>query len=211
MKYPFLILFCISYLLGGCGRKESSPDIQNGDLIFVSAGNSELSRAINDVTQTGEATSYTHMGIVEVNDKGIWVIHSAPEKGVSRESLDDFKKGDGETQRQLVLYRVIDTGYYPVKEAVVRANLLVGSPYNSTYIMEDTGYYCSEFIYAIFSTSDLFSLNPMTFKDPESGETLPAWKEHYAKMGIPVPEGKPGCNPNGMAANTKLRKVGVVE
>ena len=76
--------------------------------------------------------------------------------------------------------------------------------------MSDPGFYCSEYIYLIFSGDSIFKLNPMTFKDPQSGQLLPGWKEHYNKLGIPVPEGEPGCNPNGLAASEKLENLGML-
>jgi hypothetical protein len=29
-------------------------------------------------------------------------------------------------------------------------------------------------------------------------------------MGLEIPEGQPGCNPNGMAASGKLKKLGEI-
>jgi hypothetical protein len=51
----------------------------------------------------------------------------------------------------------------------------------------------------------------MTFKDPETGKFLPGWIKHYQKLGIPVPEGEPGCNPNGLASSDKLKPIGVLK
>ena len=50
----------------------------------------------------------------------------------------------------------------------------------------------------------------MTFKNPQTGEFLAGWVDHYKKLGIPVPEGEPGCNPNGMAASDKIEMTGEV-
>jgi hypothetical protein len=36
---------------------------------------------------------------------------------------------------------------------------------------------------------------PMTFKDPETKQLMPVWKDYYKKLGVPVPEGKQGINP----------------
>jgi len=51
-------------------------------------------------------------------------------------------------------------------------------------------------------------MNPMTFKDPKTGNFYPTWVEYYQKMGLEVPEGMPGCNPNGLAASEKLERLG---
>jgi hypothetical protein len=44
----------------------------------------------------------------------------------------------------------------------------------------------------------------MTFKAPGSDETLPAWREYFAKLGIDVPEGQPGINPGGISRSPVL-------
>jgi hypothetical protein len=35
--------------------------------------------------------------------------------------------------------------------------------------------------------------------------------EYYQKMGLEIPEGLPGCNPNGLAASGKLELIGEIE
>jgi hypothetical protein len=50
----------------------------------------------------------------------------------------------------------------------------------------------------------------MTFKDPETGKFFPTWVDYYQKMEIEIPEGLPGCNPNGLAASEKLERVGKI-
>jgi hypothetical protein len=51
----------------------------------------------------------------------------------------------------------------------------------------------------------------MTFKDPATGGYYPGWVDYYAKLGVAIPEGEPGCNPNGMAASAKLECLGVYQ
>ena len=60
----------------------------------------------------------------------------------------------------------------------------------------------------MFEKDALFELNPMTFIDPATGEFDKTWIAHYRKLGIPIPEGEPGCNPNGLAASDKLEFLG---
>jgi hypothetical protein len=33
---------------------------------------------------------------------------------------------------------------------------------------------------------------------------------HYQKLGIHIPEGELGCNPNGLASSEKLERMGVL-
>jgi len=51
----------------------------------------------------------------------------------------------------------------------------------------------------------------MTFKDIETNDFHPGWIEHYDKLGIEIPEGLPGCNPNGMAASENLILLGEIK
>ena len=47
----------------------------------------------------------------------------------------------------------------------------------------------------------------MTFKDPLTGLFHDGWIEHYKNLGIEIPEGQPGCNPNDMSKNKKLKFI----
>ena len=69
--------------------------------------------------------------------------------------------------------------------------------------------YCSELVHASFLQDDgtpIFSAKPMTFKDPE-GETDPYWTEYYARLGVPIPEGEPGTNPNDLSRDPVLQEI----
>lgn len=68
----------IVMFLMACEQKQANMEIRTGDILFRGSLNSELSKAINSVTQTHKATQYTHMGIVEVLDSMVWVYHAAP-------------------------------------------------------------------------------------------------------------------------------------
>jgi hypothetical protein len=57
----------------------------------------------------------------------------------------------------------------------------------------------------------VFELEPMTFKDPQTGQTLPTWQEYFEKLGVDIPEGKPGINPGGISCSTALTIVYTAE
>lgn len=186
---------------------ELPVQLRNGDLLFCGASSGKLSRAIDEVTQTGHETHFSHIALIEMNGTETCVLHAAPEKGVVREPLGQFLS-DHTEYTQIVVYRLKDELNLNLAEALRKANGFIGQEYNFSYILEDKGMYCSEFIYEIFASDSVFQLNPMTFKNPVSGEFSAGWIDHYAKLGIEIPEGLPGCNPNGMAASDKLRNVG---
>lgn len=72
-------------------------------------------------------------------------------------------------------------------------------PYDHAYMLDNGRWYCSELLTEAFPLG-LFPYQPMTFKDPGTGAFLPAWEAHYAQLGIPIPEGALGNNPNSLYA-----------
>lgn len=212
MKY----LICVWVLLLSVFASEAqySPDelnldLQTGDLLFCSPTSGPLSKAIDQATQTGQDTHYDHIGIVDIQNDTVYVLHSAPKKGVCRETMSQFFISYQE-KVTIGIYRLNDQFLKAVPPAIQKAYALLGQPYNYSYILKDPGLYCSEYIYEIFAADSIFTLNQMTFKDPKTGQFLAGWTDHYKKLGIPVPEGEPGCNPNGMAASEKMEMVGEV-
>ena len=190
--------------LWACTNKQANMEIRTGDILFRGSLDSELSKAINAVTQTKMSTQYTHMGIAEVVDSAVWVYHAAPGKGVCRELLAEFHYPDGSESTIVGVYRVHDRFHDNIPHSIHRAKQLIGQSYNKTYILADEGYYCSEYIYHIWAGDSVFQLEPMTFKKPGTDFFHEGWINHYHKLGIDIPEGKPGCNPNGMSASDNL-------
>ncbi|HEY3390264.1 MAG TPA: YiiX/YebB-like N1pC/P60 family cysteine hydrolase, partial [Prolixibacteraceae bacterium] len=188
---------------------ELNLDLQTGDLLFCSPTSSALSKAIDQATQTGNETHFDHIGIVDIKNDTVYVLHAAPKKGVCRESLAQFFFSYKE-KVTISIYRLNDKYAKAIPAAIKKGYTLLRQPYNYSYIIKDKGLYCSEYIYEIFAADSIFTLNPMTFKDPQTGQFLAGWVDHYKKLGIPIPEGEPGCNPNGMAASDKIELTGEV-
>ena len=78
-------------------------------------------------------------------------------------------------------------------------------------MMDNDSLYCSELIYlSALRANDgtpIFMLNPMTFKDPDTGDFNPAWVEYYKKLGVKIPEGELGINPGGISLSDKINIV----
>ncbi|MFY9150658.1 MAG: YiiX/YebB-like N1pC/P60 family cysteine hydrolase [Prolixibacteraceae bacterium] len=209
MKLFNILILMVSVLAGNAQNNPSDFNISlcSGDLLFCSTTSGTLSKAIDEVTQTEIETHFSHIGIIEIQNDTVWVLHSAPKKGVCRETIGKFLFPEKEKITATV-YRLKNSFQNTIPEALKKAQTYLGQEYNYSYILEDEGVYCSEFIYEIFASDSIFMLNPMTFKNPETGRFIAGWTDHYQKLGIPVPEGKPGCNPNGMAASEKLERLG---
>lgn len=201
----YLIIPLALALLSACSNK-SDFALKDGDMLFLVAADSGLSQAINEVTEHDSIRSYSHQGLLQIERNDTFVWHSAPGKGVVRERLNTFQQSESGALREMHVYRLHDTMSKHLPVIWKRAKVLLGKPYNETYIMEDDGYYCSEFVYALYSTYSVFELKPMKFGD-ENGQVPQAWIDHYSKLGIQIPEGKPGCNPNGMAASASLTRI----
>jgi cell wall-associated NlpC family hydrolase len=184
-------------------------DLRQGDLIFCGATATPLSQAIDQSTQTSNQTHFDHVGIVEITGDTSWIIHAAPKKGVCRETLSSFVYGDS-NHSELVVYRLRNVTAQRLTLALSEARNHLGAPYKYSYRLKDPGFYCSEFIYFIFKSDSVFLLKPMSFKDSNSGTYIPEWVIHYKKLGIHIPEGELGCNPNGLASSVKLKRMGIL-
>lgn len=181
--------------------------IQSGDLIFIGNSSSLLSSAIDKVTKTSLQTSYSHMGIISIEGNTTYVYHSNSYNGVCKELLDTFRLKNGTSNDSSYIYRIKDLTPLQINNALIVAKTHLGKPYNRTYILEDEGFYCSEYIYTLFEKDSIFELIPMTFKNPGTDEFNEIWTKHYQELGIEIPEGLPGCNPNGMAENKRLELI----
>lgn len=196
--------------LFACTQSEPKIKLQSGDLLFRGTTTGKISEAIDKVTQTSGATHFSHVGLVEITDSGIRVLHADPESGTCGISLEKFLHPEGDSVL-VVAYRLKEEWQKTIPSALTNAKQLLGRPYNFSYILTDTAHYCSEFVYLAFASDSVFRLEPMTFKDPKTNDFFPTWVEYYQKMGLEIPEGQPGCNPNGMAASTKLERIGPIK
>lgn len=206
-KQIVLFLSLIGFL--ACTPTSRPIQLHSGDLLFRGASSENISQAIDKVTQTSAETHFSHVGLVEILDSGVYVLHASPVGGSCEVSLKVFlhPKGDSVT---VIAYRLKDPWQNSIPHAIIKAKQMLGKPYNFSYIMTDTSHYCSEFVYLAFAEDSVFELNPMTFKDPKTHDFYPTWVDYYQKMGIEIPEGLPGCNPNGLAASNKLERLGSI-
>lgn len=181
---------------------------QQGDLLFVGAKREDLSGAINRVTQREENTAFDHVALVEVCDGMVYLIHATGEKGTIREPLHHYLRRRLPEKPALSIFRLKDDHQPCIPDAINEAKKWLGRPYNWSYVLNDSSIYCSDLLERAFRSCNLFKLEPMTFKNPETDAFDAYWIRYYGQLGIPVPEGQPGCNPNGLAASDRLLFVG---
>ncbi|MGG1921165.1 YiiX/YebB-like N1pC/P60 family cysteine hydrolase [Chryseobacterium sp. NRRL B-14798] len=204
------LLYGLMLLLVQCNNNVSvsTIDLKNGDLLFVTAKETGLSGAINNVTQKQKTASFDHIGILQKEGLKMFVLHAAPKGGSQRQALKDFIKDQKEEGQDVIVYRLKPEFRKAIPEAVKKANSMLGKPYNFNYILDENSYYCSDFVERAFRDEHIFKLEPMTFIDPKTGKTNTFWEEFYTKKNLKVPEGEPGCNPNGLAGSDKLERIG---
>ncbi len=206
-KSVLLFLFFLTL----CCKTYNTSILENGDLLFVPAVETGLSGAINNVTQTERKTSYDHIGIVKKESDHLYVLHAAPKGGSQKQKINHFLKEQTKLGQKIDVYRLKAEYKVSIPNSVAKAESLVGKPYNFNYILDDHSYYCSDFVERAFRDHEIFALEPMTFVDPKTNKTNAFWEKWYQDKNLKVPEGEPGCNPNGLAASEKLNKIGELQ
>ena len=176
--------------------------LRSGDLIFV---------GLPSDTQAGEDSMSS--AIAEVADDGVWIIDATLRHGVDRHPLDtfltDFTRHDGSYPAFLVK-RLKDPGR--AAECIQKAKAFLGEPYDSVFLADNGAHYCSELVRDSYRSADggyLFEQQPMNWKN-DQGEIPAYWERLFAGMGMAVPQGEPGTNPQEMARSALLRDVDVV-
>ncbi len=199
----------------------SSFVLQPGDLLFQDLDAGPLCDAIEEVTVGCNGGHFTHVGVVcqreprnqsagSASAPGDCLVLEAVSEGVRVIPLGQFleRSKDAQNSPKVVVGR-LKTEHQPLVPAAVEYGLsLAGRPYDRVFEIGNDAYYCSELIFEMFAHANgsepVFHLQPMTFKDPDSGATLPVWAEYFDQQGVPVPEGRPGINPGGISRSPRI-------
>lgn len=181
-----------------------TPNLKNGDLLFINVHCGPMCEAINAVTEGFEGNVFNHVGMVYSNNNQDFYVYEAISKGVVKTPLNDF------LNRIDVVYKgsIKEPYEHLIPLAAQFCESQLGVPYDNDFIYDNGKYYCSELLYDAFLAANhneaFFQLFPMTYKEPDSDQFFPVWMEHFAQQGIEIPEGKPGCNPGGMSLDEKI-------
>lgn len=213
-RVPVLVAFLLA---SGCSSPQRSGHecfaLQPGDLLFQDLDGSPFCDAIEKVTQGYGGADLTHVGIVTQNADGEIVVLEAVEEGVVATSLDTFlgRSLDEHGKPKVLVGRLNQQYQHLIQSALVAAEALMGRPYDDVFDIDNDAYYCSELVYLCFRNANngtpIFELRPMTFLDPDTQETFPAWKDYFSELGVPIPEGRPGLNPGSISRSPVLRIV----
>ena len=204
---PFLKLSAQDIILQ---TKVEKTRLKSGDLIFQNLSCGPLCDAINAVTQGYQDRKFSHMGMVYLKGDSILIIEAAG-KDVHLTPLSIFLAKSKDSH----LVGRLKQAYTPlIPQAIAFTMKHMGDPYDDQYLYNNGKYYCSELIYDAFKSANseqpVFTMFPMTYKQPSSSAYFPVWQAYFDKIGIPVPEGQPGCNPGGISLSDKLEMLGVL-
>jgi hypothetical protein len=196
-------LYIKLFLLASCS---SNFELQEGDLLFQDLDSSPLCDAIELVTPGYKDANLSHIGFVIKEDKKLKVIEAIP-PAVKKTSIKDFF---GQSNK-IIVGRLKPEYKSSLKYAIKFMKEKVDIEYDEYFILNNDRYYCSELIYEAFKKHQIFSLQPMTFMNPSTGEPLQIWKDYYDNIEIEIPEGKLGINPGIMSLSNKIEIVHIYE
>lgn len=183
-----------------------------GDLLFQDTDGSPLCEAIRAVTEGCDGGDFTHVGIVVATEPRVEILEAGG-RGVKITPLEKFlaRSTDDRGRPRVVVGRLKEEYRPAIEPALLRAQVLIGAPYDDLFELGDEKYYCSELVYVSYlAPADgmpLFEVFPMTFCAPGSDRPMAVWQDYYARKGAAIPEGKLGCNPGGLSRSDKLTIV----
>lgn len=192
---------CLALMLSAACGGEYAP--RTGDLLFQLTAAEGMTDAIVAATERDGDVTFSHVGIVEAAADGAFVVEAVG-RSVRRTPIGEFlarsARRGGRPLAAVGRVRGADSAV--VRCALRRAHERLGLPYDDEFLPANGKLYCSELVWECFVAADdsthLLGSRPMTFRT--AGGELPAyWAEHFAALGIPVPEGVEGTNPNDMA------------
>ena len=203
-----IILFIFSSFTG----LTQSFQYQTGDLLFQDLDCGDLCDAIECVTPQVQGKHFSHVGMVYIVQDSVWVVE-AIEKDVHLTPLNKFlqRQLDSNDHPKVIVGRLKKAYSDLNARAVAFAVMQHGKLYDNAFLQDNGKYYCSELVYEAYKEANqqraFFNLYPMTFKDPATGKTHPAWKSYFKELGMKVPEGKLGCNPGSIAISDAVEIV----
>jgi hypothetical protein len=216
-KKLIIPLLVIGLSVLGCRQsileKNSDFGLQEGDLLFQDLDCGPLCDAIEKVTTGFRGANFSHVGIVTKDDSGNFIVIEAAPNGVQATPLQTFlgRSFDVKGQPKVVAGRLKPAYRHLIPFALKEAYALKGKLYDKLFVIGNESYYCSELIYEIFlranNNNPVFKLQPMTFKDPDTGVTFAVWEEYFSRLGATVPEGQPGINPGSISRSPALTVV----
>lgn len=207
----WLIVFLCFTLVVACKSKNNTV-LKEGDILFQNLDCGDLCNAIEAVTDGVDGKDFSHCAIVVKQNDSLKVVEAIG-GAVQMNSLQQFFKRSGDTSliKNITIARVKDSFTSLLPTAINEAKNFVNTPYDDEFIMNNGKLYCSELLFEAFkkanNNKDFFSLQPMTFKDPQTNEYFKAWVDYYEGLQKPIPQNKLGLNPGSISRSNKLQMI----
>lgn len=209
----YFIAVCLVVLAAtSCDRR-----LRTGDLVFVGlpmdyqAEEGSMDAAIADATGSKDELNLIHVAIAEVQADGVWIIDATIAHGVDRHPLDTFLRDFTLKDGSLPDFIVKRVKGVDAEAAVERAKTFCGRAYDTYFLPDNEEMYCSELVqrsYLDASGKPVFESEPMNFRAAD-GSMPPYWEWLFGKLGMDVPQGAPGTNPQSMSKSGVLYEVPV--
>lgn len=218
LNLKLLVILFLLILLHSCTEMKPNYRPKEGDILFQDLDCGNLCAAIKRVTFGKDSAEFSHIGLVQKIDEK-WKVLEAISEGVKYTNLVDFfKRSLDENNHPKIWVGRLKPQYSDILEKIEQEIPdYLNLPYDDAFLMNNGKYYCSELIFELFKKANgnkpFFELEPMTYKDPNTGEFLSVWVDYYKQLNMEIPEGLPGINPAGISRSNKIemvRKLGKV-
>lgn len=208
-KIFFFLLLMLNCFQNAEAQSGQKPE--EGDFLFLDLDCGGLCDAIEAVTEGVNGRDFSHLGIIHLKNDSVFVLE-AMGNSVQLTYLNHFLSY---TKKPALQARLKPEFRKLIPAAVAFGLSQLGKPYDDAFLPDNGKYYCSELVYDAFLEANqrrpFFQLEPMTFRRPGSRDFFPVWQEYYAKLGIAVPEGLPGCNPGRISRSSQLEVLGNIK
>lgn len=195
MKRIKLILFFIFFsTICFCQNVHKLCD---GDFLFVANDESDFEKAVNSSTKKDSEISFSHVGVIKIENDSIFVLEASPEEGVTKTSFIYFFN----KSKHITVGRLKAEYQSIIKKSIENIEKLIGKDYDCYFDAENDKYYCSELIQQNFNDKNgnhIFEPIKMTFKNSSDNANNDFWEKYFEKLGSNIPEGENGSNPNSI-------------
>src|SRR5262249_38863899 len=139
-RFKFTMLLNALIWSALAGNIAAGPVLHNGDIV-LQASKSGMSDSIQRATRS----PYTHVGVVEVSPKGVYVIEA-----ISPVSRTPFEKWRAKGRDGHLTVMRAHLPPHALDAVVSAARTQLGKPYDTRYAWDDERVYCSELVVKAF-------------------------------------------------------------
>lgn len=196
-----------------CKLKPSNDfHLINGDILFQDLACKGVCEAIESVTPGFNNAEVSHVGMYLMLRKKHYVIE-AISPSVRLTPLEFFlSRAVDKHGRPSVFVGRLNIEYSNLNfSALVKAQSLIGIPYDKIYGSSEDAYYCSELVVDSYKYANqgnsFFPEHPMSFRNEATGEIEEYWKNYFSLLGANIPVGEVGSNPGKISLSKKLSIV----